>query len=146
MHGRDLIFPVHIGKHGEGDVAGEELLRLACRSRRREDVTNGISIEEEANSGYQDHDPLIRLAIDGLIDLSHAHMAILGESAGNRHYSIDERRYLFMVEISRAVGLIEPGTELGHGWMTSRKGWALNGMRAKHCYKMHCWDRRLSAV
>lgn len=40
-------------------------------------TTNGISIEEEANAGYQDHDPLIRLAIDGLVDLSHAHMAIL---------------------------------------------------------------------
>lgn len=36
-----------------------------------------ISIEEEANARDQDDNPLERLAVDGLVDLASANMAVL---------------------------------------------------------------------
>jgi hypothetical protein len=36
-----------------------------------------VSIEEEADAGYEDDNPLISLSIDRLVDLSHADMAVL---------------------------------------------------------------------
>lgn len=36
-----------------------------------------VSIEEEADTGYEHHDPLEVLAVDGLVDLSHANLTVL---------------------------------------------------------------------
>lgn len=36
-----------------------------------------VSIEKKADSGYQHHYPLERLAVDGLIDLLHANLTVL---------------------------------------------------------------------
>ena len=40
-------------------------------------IAHSISIEKEAQTGNQDHDPLIVLPVNSLVDLSHAHISIL---------------------------------------------------------------------
>lgn len=69
-----------------------------------------VSIEKKADSGYQHHYPLERLAVDGLIDLLHTNLTVLVMST-QLHTAITASThptYLLMLKIPGTIGLVEP--------------------------------------
>jgi hypothetical protein len=74
--------------------------------------TYGITIEEEAQTGHENDDPLIILTVNSLVDLPHANISILRMRLVQPRHSFPQlswgirKPYLFMVEISRAVSLV----------------------------------------
>lgn len=85
------------------------------------EATYGISIEKEADTGYKNHDPLIFLTINRLVDLLHAYMAVLFLMAINIRLCTlffprveSGRAYSFVIEIAGSVGLIQPMHHTAH--------------------------------
>jgi hypothetical protein len=78
-------------------------------------VTHSITIKEEPETGNQNHNPLETLPVDRLVNLSHTNISILHH---NHCQHIPEHTrwgsYLFVVEVPRTVGLVQPGVELAH--------------------------------